>query len=45
MRRTRLLMEKITGKNNIDMRYSARPETAVSKTPIFSEKMIKPVTD
>ena len=44
LRRTRLLMDKITGKNNIEMKYSSRPETGgLKKIPVVSEKMIKVV--
>ena len=36
-------MDKITGKNNIEMKYS-RPETGgLKKIPAISEKMIKAV--
>lgn len=46
MRRTRMLMDKISGKAAIE-RNTVRPDTAASKTcqPILSEKLIKTVQD
>jgi hypothetical protein len=41
MKRTRVLMDKISGKQNIDKKYLQRPDTG--KTNIVSQKMIKPI--